>query len=110
MVLETICKELALAFDVPQAAAALLNETRTASLVVAEYLAEGYPSALEAVIPVAGNPITQYVVDHKMPLAVEDAQHDPRMVAIHDLMRRRGTVSLLILPLMVRGQVVGTWV
>ena len=69
---------------------------------------EGYPSALDAVIPLEGNPVTQYVVDHKAPLAVEDAQNDPRMAPIHDLMRRRGTVSLLILPLIVRGRVVGT--
>jgi GAF domain-containing protein len=85
-----------------------LNEAHTASVVVAEYLAEGYPSAMGVVIPVEGNPITQYVVDHKVPLSVEDAQHDPRMTPIHDLMRRRGTVSLLILPLIVRGNVVGT--
>ena len=107
-VLQTICRELALRFDVPLAAAALLNEKRTTSVVVAEYLAEGYSSALDVVIPFEGNPITQYVIDHKTPLVVLDAQHDPRMAAIHDVMRRRGTVSLLILPLIVRGQVVGT--
>lgn len=107
-VLETICRELALAFDVPQAAAAILNDQQTASVVVAEFLAEGYPSALDIVISLEGNPATQYVVDHKTPLAVVDAQHDPRMATIHDLMRRRGTVSLLILPLIVRGRVVGT--
>ncbi|MEA3396410.1 MAG: PAS domain S-box protein, partial [Chloroflexota bacterium] len=107
-VLETTCRELALAFDVPQVAAALLNEERTASTVVAEYLAAGRPSALDVVIPVEGNPATQYVLDHNVPLAVADVQHDPRMSAVHDVMRQRGTVSMLILPLMARGQVVGT--
>ncbi|MFH1635291.1 MAG: PAS domain S-box protein, partial [Chloroflexota bacterium] len=107
-VLETTCRELALALDLPQAAAALLNEARTISVVVAEYLAEGRPSALDVVIPVEGNFVTQYVIEHKAPLAVADTQHDPRMAAIHDLMRQRGTVSMLILPLMVRGQMVGT--
>ncbi len=107
-VLEITCRELALAFDVPQTAAALLNEAHTAAIVVAEYLGEGRPSAMGVVIPVEGNPITQYVVEHKAPLAIADAQHDPRMAAIHELLRQRGTVSLLILPLMVRGRVVGT--
>ncbi|MBU0510157.1 MAG: GAF domain-containing protein, partial [Chloroflexi bacterium] len=107
-VLETPCRELALAFDVPQAAAVLLNEARTASLVVAEYLEEGYTSAMDMVIPLEGNPATQYVIEHKAPLAVADVQHDPRMATIHDLMRQRGTVSMLLLPLIVRGQVVGT--
>lgn len=107
-VLEITCRELALAFDLPQAAAALLNEERTASVVVAEYLAEGYPSALDVVNPIEANPATQYVLEHKAPLAIADAQHDPRMEAIHEVMRQRGTVSMLILPLMARGQVVGT--
>ncbi len=108
VVLETTCRELALAFDVPQAAAALLNEARTESVVVAEYLAKGRPSAMDIVLPVEGNPITQYILEHKVPLALTDAQHDPRMAVIHEEIQQRGTVSMLILPLMVRGQVVGT--
>ena len=107
-VLETTCRELALAFDLPQAAAALLNEARTATVVVAEYLEGGRPSALDIVIPVEGNPTMQYILEHRVPVAVVDAKHDPRMVAIHDVMRQRGTVSMLILPLMVRDKVVGT--
>jgi PAS domain S-box-containing protein len=115
-VLETVCRELARAFDVPQAAAALLNEERTELSVVAEYrssVRSGEPSeapisALGATIPVAGNPATTYVLEHKAPLAVVDAQHDPRMAPVHDLMRQRNTASLLILPLIVRGEVTGT--
>ncbi|MCL7455259.1 MAG: GAF domain-containing protein, partial [Anaerolineae bacterium] len=42
-VLETVCRELALAFDVPQSAAALLNEEKTEAMVVAEHLAKGRP-------------------------------------------------------------------
>ncbi|MBU0512510.1 MAG: PAS domain S-box protein, partial [Chloroflexi bacterium] len=106
-VLETTCRELALAFDLPQVSAALLNEARTASIVVAEYLSEGRSSDMDMVIPV-GTPATQYVLKHKAPLVVADAQHDPRMAAIHEVMSQRGTVTMLILPLMVRGQVVGT--
>jgi len=106
-VLEITCRELALALDVPQAAAALLDETRTTFIVVAEYLAEGRTSAMDAVIPVKDNPAMQYVVEHKAPLAIADAQHDPRLAAIHDVMRQRGAVSLLLVPLIVRGRVVG---
>jgi len=134
-VLETVCRELARAFDVPQAAAALLNQERTELSVVAEYRSladlrreplapevtsadgsverlvepsEAPISALGATIPVAGNPATTYVLEHKAPLAVVDAQHDPRMAPVHDLMRQRNTASLLILPLIVRGEVRGT--
>jgi len=107
-VLETACRELAWAFDVPQAAAALLNDQKTEAVVVAEYLAEGRPPALGKTIPVKGNPSFQYLLTHKAPLAVDDAQHDPRLAPIHDLMRQRGTISLLILPLVIEGEVVGS--
>ncbi len=107
-ILEIICGELAAAFGVPQAAATLLRESGDELEVVAEYLAEGRPSALGAVIPLEGNPATQHVLETKAPLAVDEAQTDPRMAPIHLLMQERGTVSLLILPLVVRKQVIGT--
>ena len=107
-VLEITCRELALAFELPQAAAALLNEARTAYVVVAEYLAEGYSSAMGITIPVEGNPVTQYILEHKEPLFITDAQKAPRLAVIREEIQQRGTVSMLILPLMARGQVVGT--
>jgi signal transduction histidine kinase/DNA-binding NarL/FixJ family response regulator len=76
--------------------------------VVAEYRVESRPTALGNVIPVEGNPATQYVLEHKVPLALTDAQHDPRLASIHHLMRMRDVASLLILPLTIKGQVVGT--
>jgi len=45
-VLSIACRELALAFDVPQAVAALLNEDRTEAVVVADYAAQDHPSVL----------------------------------------------------------------
>ncbi len=54
-ILEIVCRELAEAFDIPQAAATLLQEDGDLK-VVAEYLSEGLASALEFIIPVEGNP------------------------------------------------------
>jgi len=108
VVLKTTCRELALAFDLPMAAAALLNEERTASVVVAEYLTKGYTSAMGIEIPVEGNPILDNINEDEAPLVIIDAQKDPRLAVIHEEMQQRGTVSMLILPLMARGQVVGT--
>jgi signal transduction histidine kinase/CheY-like chemotaxis protein/HAMP domain-containing protein len=109
-VLEAVCTELAQAFDLPQAAATIFPDSSDHSLleVVAEYKTKERPSALERVIPTHNNPATQYVLEGKVPLAVSDAQHDPRMAPVHDLMRQRGVASMLILPLIVRGEVVGT--
>jgi len=107
-VLEAVCRELALAFDILQAAVALRDEGGSTLTVVAEYKSEERPSALGDVIPIQDNPATLYVLEHKTPLAVADAQNDPRLALVHHLMRQRGVASLLILPLVVRGEVVGT--
>jgi PAS domain S-box-containing protein len=107
-ILAVVCRELALAFDVPQSAAALFDEEQTKAVVVAEYLAEGRPPSLGEIIPVTGNPSSQYVLEEKKPLVVDNAQTDPRLAPIHELMRQRGTISLLVLPLLVEGEVVGT--
>jgi PAS domain S-box-containing protein len=107
-ILETVCRELALAFDLPQSAAALLNPEQTKATVIAEYLAEDRPSALGEIIPVEGNPSMHFLLEQKAPLVVEDAQNDPRLAPMHDTERRRGTMSLLILPLLVEGEVIGS--
>ena len=107
-VLDAVCRELALAFDVPEVGAALLDDDGETLTVVAECRADDRPSALGTVLPVVGYPSAEYVLAHAAPLAVTDAQSDPLMAPIQDLMRLRKTASMLILPLTVRDQVVGT--
>jgi PAS domain S-box-containing protein len=107
-ILETLCCELALYFGVPQSASALFDNDRGGAIVVAEYLSEGRPPSLGEIIPVKDNPSCEYLIEHKAPLVVDDAQQDPRLAQVHELMRRRGTRSLLLLPLIVEGKVVGT--
>jgi hypothetical protein len=67
--LAAICRELAAAFDVPQAATALLDLERTTYEVVAEYLSPGGTSALGVRFPVQDNPVVEYMLAHK-PLVV----------------------------------------
>jgi PAS domain S-box-containing protein len=107
-ILETVCRELALAFGVPQAAAALLNPQKTEAVVVAEFLPEGRTSALGQVLPVKNNPSAQYILTHKAPLAVEDTFNDPMLAPVRDILHARGIVSMLLVPLVIGGEVVGT--
>ncbi|MBN1218994.1 MAG: PAS domain S-box protein [Anaerolineae bacterium] len=107
-ILEIACRELALAFDLPLASATLLNQDRTAAMVVAEYLANGQPSGLNQIIPVNSSAAFQYLLKHHTPLVVDDVQSDRRLSGNHDLMRKPGAVSLLLLPLMVEDSVVGS--
>lgn len=106
--LEDLCAEMARFFDTPQAACALLNDDRTEARVVAEFRASNRPPAAGTVFPVDGNPSMQYILTHKVPLAITDAQTDPRLASVHDVMRRRGTVSLLLVPIFAGDEVVGT--
>jgi PAS domain S-box-containing protein len=107
-VLQTGCTELARFFNVPQAALALLDESQTHETVVAEYLAPGRPSALGVRIPIKDNPAMQAILTAGQPVAVLDAASHPTTAPIEEVMRERGSVSLLIVPITVRGQVVGT--
>ncbi|MCG3212393.1 MAG: Sensor histidine kinase RcsC [Anaerolineae bacterium] len=106
--LETVCRELALAFDVPQSAAALINKDRLAADVVAEYKTNDRPSGLKYSIPVKDNPICQYLFEFKTPLVIDDAESDPRLRLVSTLVQERGIASLLIIPLMLGDQVVGS--
>ena len=106
--MEVACRELALVFDVPQAAAALLNHDKSEAVVVAEYLTEGRPSAMNNSIPVLNNPTFQYALAHKNTLVVENAYTDPRLASVRAIVRQRGIVSLLVLPLVIEEEVVGT--
>jgi PAS domain S-box-containing protein len=115
-ILEVACRELAEAFGMPQATAALLNEKKTEAVVVAEHFSAASEqrvtqeplTAVGQAIPVEGNPVFQYLLSRQRSLMVDDAQNDPRLAPIHDLMRQRGTVSLLILPLIIGSEVVGS--
>ena len=107
-ILQTICTELAAFFNLPQTAFALLDKSEAYLRVVAEYLEEGRIPALGTIIPLQNNPATQEVLQTHKPLIIPDAQTDPRQPALHEIARLRGTRSVLILPLLVRGQVLGT--
>jgi PAS domain S-box-containing protein len=106
-ILETVCRKLAKSLGL-QASASLLNEDKTAATVVADCANEGRPSQVGQTMLVADTPCLQHVLTCKAPLLAEDVPNDSRLTYFHDLLRQRGIASLLFLPLLVEGQVVGT--
>lgn len=106
--LVAICRDLAEYFGVEQAGIALLNEDRETLTVVADHSPAEAPSVTGYVIPVRGNPSTEIVFETRQPAAFPDAQTDPRLASIHDLMKTRNTASILIAPLFVRDEIIGT--
>lgn len=107
-ILETICRELAQAFELPQAAIAILEKESPDLTVVVEYLDEGRPSALGQTIPIAGNPLTEMALSERKAIVVTDVFSDPRTETTRAIHSERGTVSLMIVPLFIRDQVFGT--
>lgn len=107
-VLQAGCHALARYFETQQTTLALLDKTQAFQTVVAEYLAPGRPSALGQQIPVADNPAMQAMLTSGQPLAITDVQTRPATAPFRNSLRERNTVSLLIVPIPVRGQVVGT--
>ncbi|MFZ1396156.1 MAG: GAF domain-containing protein, partial [Candidatus Promineifilaceae bacterium] len=83
-ILEVICQRLAQAFDVPQAAVAMLNADETEAHVVAEYLTEGRPSGIGLIFPIVGNQATATVVRTGKPLVIKNIYTDPLMDSSRD--------------------------
>lgn len=106
-ILEIACRELAQAFEVPHTTVALLDDKKNAATVVAEYLTENFLTTLHLTIPLADDPLFQHLLNYKAPLAADDAQNDPILASRHELLRQRGIVSLLYIPLLIDREVVG---
>jgi len=106
--LQNVCTELARFLRVPQSSFAILNPQCTTAEVIATYQPPDSPSVIGVVIPVTDNPSMAYILEHKAPLAITDAQTDPFLIPIHRLMRQWNIQSILIVPIIVDGKVIGT--
>jgi two-component system cell cycle sensor histidine kinase/response regulator CckA len=106
--LQNICAELARFLRIPQAGFAMLNPQRTAAKVIADYHPPDSISAIGWTLPVINNPSMAYILEHKVPLAIADAQHDPLLAPVHEIMRQRNAKSILIVPIIAGGEVIGT--
>jgi len=107
-ILRTACTEMAHAFGVGQSGVVLFDRDRQFGQVVAEYQAQPDDTASRVRIPLAGNPSLERVIATRQPLAIADAEHDPLLTPIRDVIQLRRIRSILIVPLVVQGEVVGT--
>lgn len=106
-VLTAMCRELAGALGVPQAAFARLADDGSHIVVVAEHRPPGI-TGLGLVISLTGNAITEHAITSRQPIAVFDAQHDPRMGDGTRTAASLGIASMLIVPIVAGGTVIGT--
>lgn len=107
-ILQTLVDELARVIGVEQCAIAIFDESGRYGDVVAEYLEEGCVPAEGILIPLRNNPTIELVRKTKTPAVVKDAQHDPRMEKVWDIMKQRRTQSIMIVPIVIGDEVIGT--
>lgn len=107
-ILQTACTQMACVFGVGQSGVVLFDEDLEFGRVVAEYQAAPNDTASQVHIPLSDNPSLERVIDTQRPLAIADAEHDPLLAPIRDVIRLRRIRSILIVPLVVKGRVVGT--
>jgi len=105
---KTICRELALFLKLPQAAIAVFRKEKKAMEVIAEYCEEGRLPAMGMLIPLEGNQATQRVIRTKKPYAIENIDEDSTLGTSIDNLRRRNTISILLVPILLHGELVGT--
>jgi GAF domain-containing protein len=107
--MDTVAQELITLFDLEHVGIALMDDNRQSLTVVTDTAREpGGESAVGIVLPVAGNLSTEKVLETLKPLVIEDAPNNPLTEPIHDLLRWRGTETLIIMPLIASGEVIGT--
>lgn len=106
--LNQICSELAHFLQVPEVSFALLNSQITSAQVIAEFHEPGRPASLGAQIPVIGNPPLGYILQHAIYLDLPDAKQHPLMAALQPMVEARQLASMLLLPIILGGEVVGT--
>jgi len=108
-ILNSICREMVSVFDARNTGIALLNDTQTALRVVAFHTEHSNESDITGLqIPLEGNDASLFVIKTGEPIVVPDAQFNPITNSAHELMVRRGTSCLLIVPLLTRGDIIGT--
>lgn len=107
--LQLVVDQLAMATSIQQVGIAILNEERTELTVVADRAGRlNAESAVGFVIPVDNNPATQTAIAERRPVIVPQATESPLTASAHDVLRQRGVKTILILPLVVENDVIGT--
>jgi len=103
-ILRVLCTELALALSLPHAIATLADPGSPSLKIAAEYCRYDRESLLGQSLALT-EPTIAYVLQHQLPLFIEDAQQDPRLGNRRESMRHLQTATLLLAPVVVRGRV-----
>ncbi|MGQ9714379.1 MAG: GAF domain-containing protein [Anaerolineae bacterium] len=106
-VLKAVVDEMARSLGVTQSSFLLFDRTRRFGYVAAEYQAHPDDTASRVRIPLEGNPLMARLIEERRPVVVADPRNDPLTRPMRDVVELRRIHSMLVVPLVVRGEVVG---
>lgn len=108
-ILKAICKEMVQIFNARNTGIGLLNENKSKLQLMAFHSdVEQEKDATGMEIPVDGNAATIYVIQTGKTIVVPDVQNNPIMGSFHDIASMRGTHCIMIVPLISKGNIIGT--
>ncbi len=104
--LTAACQKLVENFQVDHSGIVFFDSSLTYGEVVADFPPQSLTSTR---IPLEGYRLNERLIATARPQAVDDAQHDPAMEAVWNVMRSLNIQSILIVPLINQGQVIGSF-
>ncbi len=108
-ILQSVCQELTAMFAVRNAGIGLLTADRQGLEIIAFHAIDpAEKSALGMVLPLEGNAASHDVIRFKKTVVIQDSQTDARTTSVADISRARGTRAIMIVPLLTRGEAIGT--
>ncbi|HET9908976.1 MAG TPA: PAS domain S-box protein [Anaerolineales bacterium] len=108
-ILQSVCYELTNIFPIRNAGIGLLTPDKKKLEIVAFHASDPQEKSVKGLfLPVEGNTSSMEVIRNKRTIVIQDAQSDTRTSSIADLSRQRGTKSIMIVPLLARGEAIGT--
>ena len=106
--LQIIVDEMATALNVDQVRVALIEPDGKQMKIIAEHFDATSPSALGMLVPLEGNELSLEVIATRKMVVVKDAQTNPRTAPVHEMFREQGIETVVLLPLVVNDEVLGT--
>jgi GAF domain-containing protein len=104
-ILETTAEQMVTMFEADHSSILLFDRAQIYGRVVAEYPSTG---TVAERFPVQGYLAAERIIADREPLVIEDAWNDPLMATVWEAMHRLDIRSMLIVPLIVKGEVVGS--
>ena len=104
---QAVCADLALALNVPQSSLAALENNGRSIRFVAEYTSQESFSILGEEIEIAGTDLANRMMNTHKPILIDEIDEKNYLSPFSDLIARRKSASILLIPLFVRDEVSG---